>query len=109
MNKPNHKPTDLLGIRESPLHEKSPEKYTNPPDLLSGSGPVDCKEDARERACAVPAREHVPGLSGGDLTRHRPSVSAGRRQSRSARASGEADRGQGRRRPAPDAGRLLEG
>src|ERR1019366_3775553 len=67
------------------------------------------KEDDGERARALPLGERVPGLLGRDLPRHRPTISAHRRQPRGPAASPEAHRGQGRRRAAPHDGRRLEG
>src|SRR5262249_26264437 len=67
------------------------------------------KEELRERTRSVPNGEPVPGLPGGNLSRYRPSVPSGGRESRGEGAAREAHRGQGGRRAPADARGLPEG
>src|SRR5580693_3927699 len=92
--------------RETALQPSCCEGYVFIP---CSAGKLGVKEDDGERAGALPLGEHVPGLPGRNLPRHRPSISANGRQPGGPAASPEADRGQGRRRAPPDAGRLPEG
>src|SRR5271154_6204870 len=94
-------------LRGAARRRYSPVPICSSHGTAAGRAPL--KEDRRERACSIPAREPLPGLPGRDLARHGSAISARGRQPRGEAAPREADRGQGRRRASPHDGRLLEG